>query len=408
MANSEIRILMLGARRAGKTSLLAAVADAFKNESLKQHLIIEEVISDNEPQHTLSAKVDSFKRFMKDFEGKTVLNDEDPTNSFHDYVIRVCLPGVIGGMRMTFTDANGEFYYQGDRYFNEIKKKILEYDVFVVAVDSVYLMESVNEENDLCSKPLSDAYNQVDSVHTLLSALHDDNGQNARLVIFAPVKCERWAKSGDVDKVTQRVEESYSTTIKALKAFSNIKVMVLPVQTLGNVVFDSHHEAYQVTKKDGKTLRCTEMDENECVLLENGNIYKLNEEDILQDDHTAIIEGYGFPRPNSWFKVLNCVYEPHNCEQMAYNILHFLITKTLFVLHLEQEKKKKGRWWKVLLGIPFGVLGISGMVSYLFLSERLGNMYIEKLQQALMQLDKKGLWKHNVEGIKVLNKGLLS
>ena len=97
----------------------------------------------------------------------------------------------------------------------------------------------------------------MDSVHTLLSTLHDNNGKNARLVIFTPVKCEKWAKSGDIDRVTQRVEESYSTTIKALKAFSNIEVIVLPVQTLGNVVFDSHHEAYQVTNKKGITLRCT-------------------------------------------------------------------------------------------------------------------------------------------------------
>lgn len=408
MANAEIKILMLGARRAGKTSLLAAVADNFKDKSLKQHLIIEEATLNDGSQRTLSGTVDGFKQFMKDFEGKTILNEEDPTNTFHDYMIKVCLPGLNGEMQMTFTDANGEFYYQGDRHYDEIKKKILEYDVFVVAVDSVYLMESVNEENDLCSKPLSDAYNQVDSVHTLLSALHDDNGQNARLVIFAPVKCERWAKSGDIDKVTQRVEESYSATIKALKAFSNIKVIVLPVQTLGNVAFDSHHEAYQVTKKDGKTLRCTEMDENECVLLENGNMYKLNEEDILQDDHTAIIEGYGLPRPNTWFKVIDSKYAPHNCEQLAYNILHFLIAKTLFAKKLEQEKKKKGRWWKVLIGIPFGLFGVGTMATYLFLSERFGNMNIEKLQQTLMQLDKKGLWKHNGEGIKVLNKGLLS
>lgn len=408
MANAEIKILMLGARRAGKTSLLAAVADTFKDESLKKHLIIEEATLNDGSRSTLSGKVDSFKQFMKDYEGKIILNDEDPTNTFHDYVIRVCLPGMSGDMRMTFTDANGEFYYQGDRNFDDIKKKILEYDVIIVAVDSVYLMEAVNAENDLCSKTLSDACNQVDSVHTLLSALHDDNGSNARLVIFAPVKCERWAKYGDINRVTQRVEESYSTTIKALKSFSNIEVMILPVQTLGNVVFDSHHEAYQVTNKNGKTLRCTEMDKNECVLLENGNMYKLKDDDILQDDHTTVIEGYGFSRPNSWFKVINCNYAPHNCEQLAYNILHFLISKTLFAKQLEQEKKKKGRWWKVLVGAPFGLLGVGAMAAYLFLSARMGNINIEKLQEALVQLEKKGLWKHNGEGIKVLNKGLLN
>ena len=110
MANVEIKILMLGARRAGKTSLLAAIADTFKEESLKQHLVIEEVATNNGSRCTLSDKINSLKKFMKDFEGKIVLNDEDATNTFHDYVIKVCLPGMSGEMRMTFTDANGECY----------------------------------------------------------------------------------------------------------------------------------------------------------------------------------------------------------------------------------------------------------------------------------------------------------
>ena len=93
---------------------------------------------------------------------------------------------------------------------------------------------------------------------------------------------------------------------------------------------------------------------------------------------------------------------------MAYNILHFLIAKTLHAKKSEQKEKKKGRWWKVLVAAPFGLVGIGAMAAYLFLSERMGSINIEKLQQTLRDIDKKGLWKHHGEGIKVLNKGLLN
>ena len=59
---------MLGARRAGKTSLLAAIADAFKDKSLRQYLIIKEATSNNGYHYALLDKVSSFKKFMKDFE----------------------------------------------------------------------------------------------------------------------------------------------------------------------------------------------------------------------------------------------------------------------------------------------------------------------------------------------------
>ena len=91
------------------------------------------------------------------------------------------------------------------------------------------------------------------------------------------------------------------------------------------------------------------------------------------------------------------------CSHWVYIIVcHFHDTHTL------QEKKKKGRWWKVLISASFGLVGVSAMAAYLFLSARMGNINIERLQQTLREMDKKGLWKHSGEGIKVLNKGLLN
>ena len=418
MDKAELKILMLGARRVGKTSLLAAIVNSFEDANLKKHLIIEDVTPDKKAQNTLKDKIESFKNFLSTYEGKIVLNQEDSTIAFHDYVINVKLPNENGDMKMIFTDANGEFYVQGgtedhqSKDFEDVLKKMDNYDIIIVAIDTPYLMEAVNESNEFCDEVLNEMYNQTSSIHSLLSNVHDEEGKNPKLVIFTPVKCELWAKIGEIDEVTKRVEQVYDTTLMGLKAHKNIEVVILPVQTIGNIIFNSHKEAFQVTFHNNVTLPCSNVDGNGYVLLSNGDKYKLTTLDNHQPDYKSIIEGYeGFQRPGSWFKVISSVYDPHNCEQLAYYILQFLLSKTLNAKKIEEAKKKKGRWWKGLLA---GVVAVAGhvfvaaaMAAYWYLSERFGSINIEKLQKALDEIKKRGLWKQNVDGIKIINKGLL-
>lgn len=414
MDKAQLKILMLGARRAGKTSLLAAIVNSFEDEDLKKHLIIEDVTPNKKAQNTLKDKIESFKNFLSTYEGKIILNDDrGGTSTFHDYVISVKLPNENGSMQMTFTDANGEFYVQGrSSQFDEFLKKMDNYDIIIVAIDTPYLMEAVNDSNELCDEVLNEMYNHTDSIHSLLSNVHDDDGKNPKLIIFTPVKCELWAKTGRINKVTERVEQVYETTLLALKAHKNIEVVILPVQTLGNVIFDSHKEAFQVTTQNNTSYYCSDVDDEGCVLLSNGVVRKLIPSDIHQLDHTSEIEGYdGVLRPGSWFKVISSVYAPHNCEQLAYYILQFLLSKALNAKKIEEAKKKKGRWWKGLLAGAVAVAGhvfvAAAMAAYWYLSERFGSINIEKLQKTLDEIKKRGLWKQNVDGIKIINKGLL-
>ena len=50
----------------------------------------------------------------------------------------------------------------------------------------------------------------------------------------------------------------------------------------------------------------------------------------------------------------------------------------------------------------------AGVLAYHFISKRLGNIDVDKLQEAIIAIKDKGLWKTSEDGIKVLNKGLLS
>lgn len=415
MSKEGIKVLMMGARRSGKTSLLAGLIDTFRCPTIASILKVEEV-SDTKASNTsnLKHKIKNIQTFMSENQGKVVLNEEYGTEKFNDYTVKVSVPNDSGEMEITFTDANGEFYACGDLHLEEMKKKITEYDIIIVTIDTPYLMESVKSGNRLCSKVINKAYNQVDTVHMLLTNLSDDEGLNARLIVFVPIKCEKWAKESQIDNVTERVEEVYSVPIRALKAYKNVEVLVLPVETMGNVVFYSHTRPMTLHKADGSNLRCSEVEMGGEVRLGNGTLYKVQSFDVVQDDVQSFIEGYesiGLMRPYSWFKVLSDRYEPKNCEQLALYILQFLLAKTLLAKQREETKNHKNRWWRVaaaaLIAVAGHVVLAAGLILYSYLIKRMGSINMEKLRLALSAVSSKGIWKQNQDGIKILNKGLL-
>lgn len=400
---------MMGARRSGKTSLLAGLIGQFSNPDIASILKVEEVSDATKPN--LAQKINDIQDFMSEYNGKVVLNDEYGTEKFNDYTVKVGVLNDPGRMEITFTDANGEFYACGDIHMEEMKRKIMEYDIIIVTVDTPYLMESAKCGNSLCSSVINRAYNQVDTAHILLSNLSDDDGLNARLIVFVPIKCEKWAKEGKIDDVTKRLEEVYHVPIQALQAFKNIEVLVLPVETMGNVVFHSHTRPLTLHRTDGTNLRCSDYLAGSEVRLGDGTHYSVQEGDVVQDDIQSIIEGYNFVRPYSWFAVLSGKYEPKNCEQLALYILQFLLAKTLLAKKREENKSKKNKWWKLaataLLTVSGHLAVVAGIVLYYYLKKRMGDINMEKLQQALSAISSKGLWRQNLDGIKILNKGLL-
>ena len=401
----------MGARRVGKTSTLSGLYSILNSDALKSYLSVKDVTPDSAALTSLSELRSSIQETLEKKEGKTVLMGSKRTDSFLDYTFEIGVPGSEGSLRITFTDANGEYYANGNIHNEDIKKKIAQYDIFVIAVDTPFLMEMYNRNNTLCTFAIGEAYNQIDTVHTLLSDIDDNDGKNAKLVFFVPIKCEYWANNGRINEVTARVEEVYKTPIKALCAYDNIEVVILPVQTIGYVEFEAHREAKTLSNARVQGLRCSYWDDKQ-LILEDGVFYKPIVGDVVQNDVEAKIEGFPLIRPNSWFKVVGNQYAPHNCDQLAYYILQFALTKSLVLQRQLQGEQKRKRWWHIPLAIALFATGMgwiaAGVLAYHFISKRLGNIDVDKLQEAIIAIKDKGLWKTSEDGIKVLNKGLLS
>ena len=78
----------------------------------------------------------------------------------------------------------------------EINNYIAANDVFVVMVDTPYLMDN--------SEAMCDAVNCISDIHNSLTNINDQNGTKAKMVVFVPIKCEKWVKEGRIKEVVDK------------------------------------------------------------------------------------------------------------------------------------------------------------------------------------------------------------
>ena len=406
----------MGGRRAGKTSVLAGLVNTMINGDIKNLLAINDVTVIMPDQESLDNKIERLKESVKSLSGKTFLVDDSKTSSFTTHSLQFEIPGTRNNMTIEFKDANGEFYESRASYDThggapiskeQIIDAVKEADVYVIAIDTPYLMEAVNPGNELCDESINMAYNHVDDIHSYLTYIDDKDGADAKLVLFVPIKCEKWVHRGEADKVTQRIKDVYKTVFKALDDYKNLQVDIIPVETVGAIEFKEHQTAMICSNNDFVARKCCVLNGETEVRFGDGTCRQIMQDDIIDEDPEGkISEFHSIIRPYSWFHVTGNEYAPHNCEQLAYYILQFVLKKYLFLKNLEAEKKEKERkkksWWKytkiaiiAFFSIPFAIIYWAAGK----LIEKMGTISYEELKTLVTSIESRGLIKHNTEGI---------
>lgn len=430
--SDSLKVLMMGGPRTGKTSALAGLVDSMINGEVNKLISVRDVTEGDAVKQKLAQKVEHLKETLKQSYGKTIIVDDSSTNAYQRYVIEFAIPGTDGKMDIVFTDANGEFFESGRKHSSEICQMVKDSDVFVVAIDTPSLMEAVNPENHLMNEAVNKVINNVSDIHNFITYLDDKNGADAKMVIFVPLKCEKWAHEGMLDEVASRVRDVYATPIQALSDFKNVEVDIIPIQTVGSIVFSEHLKSYLCMHGNDTPLRCSLVDGKKKVRFADGGERKIDKAiDVFKDDpQSPIREGSSILRPNSWFKVVSKSYSPHNCEQLAYYILRFILAKYLFVKEIENSHDKKRSFlWKIKKvgkkvvnvtkeiiqdvidlreaptaeAIYFAINNIIRTVVRYF-----GTINYEQLHNLVSSLDKQSMIKSEGEGICCLKKSLLN
>ena len=169
----KLKVLMLGGRRCGKTSALSTMFGSIINGVINQYLtladetILETKINDDgkeEVQDALGSKSSELKHLLEKGDSATFIVDQNPTGCWWFYTLKLQEPGTNREMYIEFSDVPGEFCRKGNKHEQEVKDYIKTCDVFVVAIDTPYMMEAVNPSNKLCDEGINEQVNRTQAL----------------------------------------------------------------------------------------------------------------------------------------------------------------------------------------------------------------------------------------------------
>lgn len=383
----DLRVLMLGGRRCGKTSALASMFESIISGIANKYLTIADFTTLEtkgiETQDSLSGKTAELKSLLSNVNAATFLVDQNPSKYWWDYRLKIKIPGTNREMFINFRDVPGEFCRQGNEHENEVKEYVKQCDVFLVTIDTPYLMESANPENSLCNDGINDTVNRIPDIQQYLTCINDNDGQDGKMVIFCPVKCEKWYNEGRIDEVNERLLKVYHTCITNLKAYKKMDISIIPILTAGNIEFVEQKEAFTLMPHNGigKPKQCCRQS-SKFLRLANGAPYMIKEGDIVNEDTEAVITGTNLVRPYSWFKIrynsnnaLNG-YKPVNCEQLTLHIIRFMLNK------IEYGKAHPTDIWKKI---------------WIWIQKTLGTIRLDELKEIIHNMQTAGIIKDSHE-----------
>ncbi|CAD5964805.1 hypothetical protein [Planktothrix agardhii] len=238
--SQEIKITMLGARAVGKTSLLTAMYDQFENTIGQTNL---QLIPDLKSNAILQEKLGQLKSLVDEFEATGGIPPD--TIGVKSFIFDLGKKGGKPSIRLNFQDYCGDYLNANAKLSDQetVQNLINESVIILIAIDAPALMEAKGQYNHLINRP--------QQIKNILAKAFEDI-KEPRLVILAPIKCEKYLQNEkSTRELLRRVKDEYANLLGFLSSellIPWVVTVVTPVQTVGTVVF-SHID---VIKEGGK------------------------------------------------------------------------------------------------------------------------------------------------------------
>ncbi len=400
-----LKVIMMGGRRCGKTSALASLFDQMVNGPVKDYFTVSDrtVLETKgfEIQDSLNDKtLELINKLETNADNSSLfLVDNSPTYNVWHYNLRLQVPGKKREMDIEFCDVPGEYFENSkeeskQQFKDETEALIKDSDVFVIVVDTPYLMGSIEETTkDICLESINLGTNRVKEIQNFLTNIDDKDGKDAKMVIFVPLKCEKWAKEPNgLNRVTARLKEVYGTHICNLSAFEKMNISIIPMQTSGNIIFSEFKKAFIYNSIEGP-VRCCKIDD-ETIRKENGeNDLPMPEETVVEDSQ-SVIAGTTMLRPYAWYTInqKDSSFAPKNCDQLPLHIIRFMLTK---LMDAEESVKHEG-----LLGDIYDFF--RDVINSI--RKRFGTMDTNELKQIIGNMQRNGVIKDTGDGIEIIKR----
>lgn len=350
------KIVMLGGRRAGKSSILASVLQCMKDElSILGVTVDENTDAVTAGTDTLNDKVKELGFYLaKQQANMQFVVDTTRNTGASSYKINI---GKVNSISKTFEfiDVPGEWMApnseegaekQADGQSNHkwLISQVQEADVFIVAIDTPYLFES---------DAINSCYNRTSEIQDILQniTLKDTSGKvDKKMIIFCPIKAEKYFNENSIDKVTEKVKQTYKNTINQWVP-QGVEILIMPVKTVGGLEFVKMRtpvkyyadETALVAKACGiddikniNNLNAPIYEEAGIVIKRTGNS-KIELPQNSNDPYFGKWVFKGYIIPKAWYRCNGKGYAPEYCEQMALRIVKFLLEKDECVNKAQQE-----------------------------------------------------------------------
>jgi hypothetical protein len=232
----ELQITMLGPSGVGKTTLLTAIYEQFESNIGLTNL---QLTPDDESAAILQDRLVELKSLLDVFEARGRIGVQGTEaiagpESLRSFLFDLGKKGERPSLQLRFYDYPGGYLEtkaaKEEKEF--VRKLLLESAAVLIAIDAPALMEKNGKFHDKINRP--------QQIKALFNAAYQDL-ESPRLVIFAPVKCEKYLKNEKTAReLLERVRQGYNTLFAHFdseKLSPWIVSVITPVQTVGSVVF---------------------------------------------------------------------------------------------------------------------------------------------------------------------------
>lgn len=225
---------MMGARGVGKSSVLVSMFydlnSVNQNTNLQLVTVKDIRTNDNSTEEMLVERYKELMNIFTNSDKSEVVMNSGMAGDFEtrEYNFQFGMKGRKPEMDLKIKDFPGEFIKD---FPDDVKSFIDESEVVIIAIDTPHMIEygGVYCEAKNCCSVITDLMKQV------LSGLKDD-----KLILFVPLKCEKYYHEDRMDEVTQSVERCYADLIDYIKNGSaklHIACAVTPILTVGEIDF---------------------------------------------------------------------------------------------------------------------------------------------------------------------------
>ena len=232
----ELKITMLGASGVGKTTLLTAMYEQFESNIGSTNL---QLTPDDESAAILQDRLIELKSLLDVFEanGRMGIQGTEAMagpESLRSFTFGLGRKGETPSLNLRFYDYPGGYHAtQASKEEKEfVKNTLRESTAVLIPIDAPSLMEKNGRFHEKINRP--------QQIKALFNAAYQDLN-SPRLIIFAPVKCEKYLKNNKTAKeLLEKVKQGYTPLLDHFNSPSLnpwVASVITPVQTVGSVIF---------------------------------------------------------------------------------------------------------------------------------------------------------------------------